>query len=101
MENTKSQDSHYARNLIEATLDPLITIDVDGKIMDVNEAMVKATDKVREKLIGTRFSTYFTEERIRLQQCHHCVVMSVAIDAANTGNRQLLTSESVATRLTP
>ncbi len=62
MENTKSQDSRYARNLIEATLDPLITIDVDGIIMDVNEAMVKATDKAREKLIGTGFSTYFIEE---------------------------------------
>ena len=63
MENTKSQDSQYARNLIEATLDPLITIDVNGIITDVNEAMVKATDKVREKLIGTRFSTYFIEEK--------------------------------------
>ena len=62
MENSKSQDSQYARNLIEATLDPLITIDVDGKITDVNEAMVKATDKAREKLIGTRFSSYFIEE---------------------------------------
>ena len=62
MENIKSQDSQYARNLIEATLDPLITIDVNGIITDVNEAMVKATDKVREKLIGTRFSTYFIEE---------------------------------------
>jgi len=63
MGNTKIQDSQYARNLIEATLDPLITIDVDGIIMDVNEAMVKATDTDREKLIGTRFSTYFLEER--------------------------------------
>ena len=61
MENSKSQDSQYARNLIEATLDPLITIDVNGIITDVNEAMVRATDKVREKLIGTRFSTYFIE----------------------------------------
>ncbi|HEY3389814.1 MAG TPA: histidine kinase dimerization/phospho-acceptor domain-containing protein, partial [Prolixibacteraceae bacterium] len=62
MENIKSQDYGYARNLIEATLDPLVTIDVDGKIMDVNEAMVKATDKVREKLIGTNFVNYFIEE---------------------------------------
>jgi len=62
MENLKNQDSQYARNLIEATLDPMITIDVEGKIMDVNEAMVKATDKVREKLIGTFFSAYFIEE---------------------------------------
>ena len=62
MENSKNQDSRYARNLIEATLDPMIIIDVDGKIIDVNEAMEKATDKVREKLIGTGFSAYFVEE---------------------------------------
>jgi len=57
----KKQESRYARNLIEATLDPLITIDVMGKITDVNEAMIKATDKTRELLIGTNFVTYFIE----------------------------------------
>lgn len=55
--------SQYARSLIEATLDPLVTIDVNGKITDVNEAMVKASDRTREKLIGTSFITYFIEER--------------------------------------
>ena len=58
----KHQEPQYARNLIEATLDPLITIDVDGKIMDVNEAMVKATDNVREQLIDTNFINYFVEK---------------------------------------
>lgn len=51
----------YARNLIEASLDPLVTINADGKIMDVNEAMAKITDKKREKLIGTDFKDYFTD----------------------------------------
>jgi PAS domain S-box-containing protein len=55
------QSSHYARSLIEATLDPLVTIDIEGKITDVNEAMVKATDRPREKLIGTYFHAYFIE----------------------------------------
>jgi PAS domain-containing protein len=31
----------YARRLIEASLDPLVTIDRDGKISDVNEATEK------------------------------------------------------------
>jgi PAS domain S-box-containing protein len=53
--------SEYARSLIEATLDPLVTIDINGIITDVNEAMVKATDKARENLIGTKFSSYFVE----------------------------------------
>jgi len=62
MENTESRDSKYARNLIEAMLDPFITININGIITDANEAMVKATDKMREKLIGSGFSTYFIEE---------------------------------------
>ena len=63
MEKSKSADCQYARNLIEATLDPLITIDVNGKIMDVNQAMMKATDKAHEKLIGSDFVSYFIEQQ--------------------------------------
>jgi PAS domain S-box-containing protein len=53
--------SQYARSLIEAGLDPLVTISPEGKINDVNEATVKVTGVPREKLIGTDFSDYFTE----------------------------------------
>ncbi len=55
------QASQYARSLIEASLDPLVTISPDGKITDVNEATAKVTGAPREKLIGTDFSNYFTE----------------------------------------
>ncbi len=51
----------YARGLLEASLDPLVTINAEGKITDVNEASVEATGVPREKLIGTDFSNYFTE----------------------------------------
>ena len=51
----------YARTLIEASLDPLVTISDDGKILDVNEALVQVTGVPREQLIGTDFSAYFTE----------------------------------------
>jgi PAS domain S-box-containing protein len=51
----------YARSLIEASLDPLVTISADGKITDVNEAAVQVTGVPRDKLIGTDFSDYFTE----------------------------------------
>ncbi len=57
----QKQASQYARSLIEASLDPLVTISADGKITDVNEATIKATGLSREKLIGTDFSNYFTE----------------------------------------
>lgn len=53
--------SQYARNLIESSLDPLVTISADGKVTDVNEATVKVTGIPRERLIGTDFSNYFTE----------------------------------------
>ncbi len=53
--------SQYARSLIEASIDPLVTISAKGKITDVNEASVKVTGVLREKLIGTDFSDYFTE----------------------------------------
>jgi len=51
----------YGRSLIEASLDPFITIGADGKITDINEALVKVTGVSRDKLIGTDFSDYFTE----------------------------------------
>ncbi len=57
----QKQASQYARSLIEASLDPLVTISPEGKITDVNEASAKATGEKREKLIGTDFSDYFTE----------------------------------------
>ncbi len=53
--------SDYARSLIEASLDPLVTISAQGTITDVNEASVYATGVPREKLIGRDFSDYFTQ----------------------------------------
>jgi PAS domain S-box-containing protein len=53
--------SNYTRNLIEASLDPLVTISADGKITDANKAAEMATGCSRDELIGSDFSTYFTE----------------------------------------
>ena len=58
---SQQQASQYARSLIEASLDPLVTISAEGKITDVNEATIKVTGVEREKLIGTDFSDYFVE----------------------------------------
>ncbi|MES2163406.1 MAG: PAS domain-containing protein [Pseudomonadota bacterium] len=57
----QKQASQYARSLIEASLDPLVTISAEGKITDVNAASAEITGLAREKLIGTDFSDYFTE----------------------------------------
>jgi len=55
------QASVYNRSLIEASLDPLVTISAEGKVTDVNQATEKATGRSRAELIGTDFSDYFTE----------------------------------------
>ena len=65
-EEQSSGASSYARSLLEASLDPLVTISTDGKIMDVNRAAELATGCSRDALIGSDFSVYFTEpERAR------------------------------------
>jgi PAS domain S-box-containing protein len=60
-EEQRRAASLYARNLIEASLDPLVTISSKGKIMDVNKATEIITGFSRLRLIGTDFSDYFTE----------------------------------------
>jgi PAS domain S-box-containing protein len=52
--------SLYNRSLLEASLDPLVTIGPDGKITDVNAATETVTGHTRAEIIGTDFSDYFT-----------------------------------------
>jgi PAS domain S-box-containing protein len=49
------------RSLIEASLDPLVTIGPDGRITDVNAAAEAATGRSRGELMGTDFCDYFTD----------------------------------------
>ncbi len=51
----------YNRSLVEASLDPLVTISPDGKITDVNSATETITGSTRDELIGTDFCDYFTD----------------------------------------
>src|SRR6266567_4142859 len=53
--------TEYARSLIEASLDPLVTISPEGKITDVNQATVRVTGSPRQKLIGADFANCFSE----------------------------------------
>jgi PAS domain S-box-containing protein len=59
--SSKKLLSNYSLSLIEASLDPLITLNTEGKITDMNEALVNITGVKREKLTGTDFFNYFTE----------------------------------------
>lgn len=51
----------YNRTLLEVNLDPLVTISPEGKIRDVNSAVEKITGLSREELLGSDFSSYFTD----------------------------------------
>ena len=66
LELSKAKDvaealSRYSRSLIEASLDPLVTINTEGKITDVNNATELVTGIERLELIGRDFAHYFTE----------------------------------------
>jgi PAS domain S-box-containing protein len=56
--------ANYARGLIEASRDPLVTISPEGKITDMNQATVNITGIEREQLIGSDFFTYFTDSQM-------------------------------------
>jgi PAS domain S-box-containing protein len=58
-----SRANAYNRSLIEASLDPLVTISPAGSITDVNAATEKATGCSREELIGKDFCDYFTDPK--------------------------------------
>src|SRR5277367_3298077 len=55
------QANAYNRSLLEASLDPLVTIGPDGKITDANAATEAVTGCGRATLIGTDFSDYFID----------------------------------------
>ncbi|MES2519882.1 MAG: ATP-binding protein, partial [Bacteroidota bacterium] len=55
--------ANYSRILIEASLDPLVTINNEGKITDMNEALTLITGKTRKELTDTHFKSYFTDPK--------------------------------------
>jgi diguanylate cyclase (GGDEF)-like protein/PAS domain S-box-containing protein len=54
----------YSRTLIEAGLDPMLTISAEGKITDVNTAAEAITGVCRDELIGADFGVHFTEPEL-------------------------------------
>lgn len=56
--------SQYSRSLIEASLDPLVTINPEGKITDMNQATANIIGMTREQLTGSDFFDYFTEPQM-------------------------------------
>jgi len=57
--NELAQSKNYVRGLIEASLDAFMVINLDGTLMDVNQAFIKITGCSREELIGSYFNHHF------------------------------------------
>ncbi|WP_426092349.1 PAS domain S-box protein [Flavobacterium sp. DSR3-2] len=84
MEIINNQISKYARSLIEAILDPTISIDIAGKITDVNEATVNITGISRDCLIGTDYFDYFTEPQKAKDVFQEAFTNGVVVDSTLT-----------------
>lgn len=63
MYTTETQDCSYARSLIEAHLNPVIIINTEGEITDMNHIFVVITGKSREAVLGTDCSDYFSDSK--------------------------------------
>ena len=93
LEKERYEASFYARNLIEASLDPLVTINTEGKITDVNLATEQITGLEREMLIGTDFADYFTDPE-KAQEGYKTVfkngiVRDFPLSILNTNGREI------------
>jgi PAS domain S-box-containing protein len=70
--NQQRQDLEEQLNnnlsLLESSVDVLMITDPIGIITDVNKQMCIVTDQTRKELIGTPFSTYFTDSK-RAEDC--------------------------------
>lgn len=87
-ENEKSAAAlilaNYARGLIEASRDPLVTISPEGKITDMNEALANVTGMTREELKGTDFFDYFTEPQRAREVYQEVFAMGFVADSPLT-----------------
>lgn len=84
MQTNNIQESQYVRSLIEASLDPLIVINTQGKITDMNEATANIIGFAREKLTGTDFFDYFTEPQKAREAYKEVFAKGSVIDSSLT-----------------
>jgi len=72
----------YNRNLLEASLDPLITIGADGRITSVNGATENITGRTRQELAGTDFADCFTDPEKARSACRQALNGGMVHDLA-------------------
>jgi len=67
--------SVYVRSLIEASIDPLLSISPERRITDVNKATEDFLGITRESLIGTDFAQYFANPQ-QAEMLHNQVLLN-------------------------
>jgi PAS domain S-box-containing protein len=93
--------SHYARSLLEASLDPLLTISAQGLITDANQATERATGRSWAELVGCDFGQVFTEPDRAREGVRQAFLQGavndwpLAMRHADGSVRQMLTNASV------
>lgn len=61
LETRLAEVATYVRGLIEASPDPMLTINSDGRIADVNKRAEEMVGLPREQMIGTDYAIYCTD----------------------------------------
>jgi PAS domain S-box-containing protein len=86
----------YNRGLIEASVDGLVTVDLQGLVSDVNEQMCRMSGLPREDLIGTPFADHFADADNAVAGVQKTLEQGVVTDyvlrLAAAGERQLQVS---------
>jgi PAS domain S-box-containing protein len=67
--STNNQNARYISSLTEIHLDPVIVIDNEHKITDMNSIFVNITGKKRQDIIGTLCYDYFTDSEKVKKNC--------------------------------
>ena len=80
--------ANYARSLIEASRDPLVTISPAGKITDLNHATVSITGLERAQLVGSDFFVYFTDPQMAREVYQEVFAQGTVADAPLTLRHQ-------------
>lgn len=72
--------ARYARSLIETSVDPLVVIDLQGKVQDANEAACVITGVARAQLVGSDAVGYFTDPQRLVEGFRQVMAEGKALD---------------------
>ena len=73
VEEALRRSNAYNRSLIEASLDPFVTLGPNRKIIDANSAAELATGYSRQEMIGTQYDSYFNDWNTAHQVFHQAL----------------------------